>query len=60
MALYEYDCMRCAKRYTKDRSIKEDDPGYECETCNSSLVRVYRGVICGSGGGSGGWDEFPI
>ena len=44
MALYEYDCMRCAQRYTKERSIKQDDPGYKCETCNSSLVRVYSNV----------------
>ena len=44
MALYEYDCMRCAERYTKERSIQEDDPGYKCETCNSPLVRVYSNV----------------
>jgi putative FmdB family regulatory protein len=44
MALYEYDCMRCAQRYIKDRSIKEEDPGYECEICNTSLVRVYSNV----------------
>jgi len=44
MALYEYDCMRCAQRYIKDRSIKENDPGYECEICNTSLVRVYSNV----------------
>ncbi len=28
MALYEYDCMPCAQRYIKERSIKENDPGY--------------------------------
>jgi putative FmdB family regulatory protein len=44
MALYEYDCMRCAQRYTKERSIKQEDPGYICEICNSSLVRVYSNV----------------
>jgi len=36
--------MPCAQRYIKDRSIKEDDPGYKCDTCNSSLVRVYSNV----------------
>jgi putative FmdB family regulatory protein len=44
MALYEYDCMPCAQRSTKERSIQEDDPGYKCETCNSALVRVYSNV----------------
>ena len=44
MPTYEYDCMLCAKRYTKERSIKEEDPGYQCETCNKNLVRVYSNV----------------
>jgi len=44
MALYEYDCMPCAKRYTKERSINDNDSGYKCETCNGSLVRVYSNV----------------
>ena len=44
MALYEYDCMPCAKRYIKDRSVKEEDPGYKCDTCNHTLVRVYSNV----------------
>ncbi len=44
MAIYEYDCMRCAQRHSKERSIKEDDPGYFCDICNSSLVRVYSNV----------------
>jgi putative FmdB family regulatory protein len=44
MPAYEYDCMSCAVRYTKVRGIKEDDPGYNCETCNSPLVRVYSNV----------------
>ena len=44
MAIYEYDCMKCAQRYTKERSIKEEDPGYSCDTCKSSLVRVYSNV----------------
>jgi putative FmdB family regulatory protein len=44
VAIYEYDCMKCAQRYSKERSIKEDDPGYSCDICNSSLVRVYSNV----------------
>jgi putative FmdB family regulatory protein len=44
MPAYEYDCMTCAVRYTKVRGIYEDDPGYECQTCNKSLVRVYSNI----------------
>ncbi len=44
MALYEYDCMPCGTRVTKERSISSDDPGYQCETCNKQLVRVYSNV----------------
>jgi putative FmdB family regulatory protein len=44
MPSYEYDCMPCARRYTKVRGMSEDDPGYLCETCNTSLVRVYSNV----------------
>ena len=44
MASYEYDCMACAVRYTKIRSMSEDDPGYSCDTCNAALVRVYSNV----------------
>lgn len=41
MASYEYDCMPCAQRYVKERSIQDTDPGYLCEICNNPLVRVY-------------------
>jgi putative FmdB family regulatory protein len=44
MPSYEYDCMLCGTRYTKIRSISEEDPGYKCETCNLTLVRVYSNV----------------
>lgn len=44
MAVYEYDCMPCSQRYTKERSINDADPGYSCETCNKPLVRVYSNV----------------
>ncbi len=33
--------MSCAKRYTKQRSITDKDPGYMCDDCNKPLVRVY-------------------
>jgi putative FmdB family regulatory protein len=41
VAKYEYDCMRCSSRVTKERSINEDDPGYLCDACGKPLVRVY-------------------
>jgi putative FmdB family regulatory protein len=44
MALYEYDCMSCAVRTVKERSINDIDPGYKCTICNNSLVRVYSNV----------------
>jgi putative FmdB family regulatory protein len=44
MAVYEYDCMSCGTRHTKTRSMSESDPGYNCETCNKPLVRVYSTV----------------
>ena len=44
MALYEYDCMPCGLRFIKERSINDSDPGYACETCNHTLVRVYSNV----------------
>lgn len=44
MPAYEYMCESCKKDYTKVRGIREDDPGYECETCTIPLVRVYSSV----------------
>jgi putative FmdB family regulatory protein len=44
MAFYEYDCMRCSYRITKERKMNENDPGYNCEVCNNQLVRVYSNV----------------
>jgi putative FmdB family regulatory protein len=44
MPAYEYDCLSCKKRYTKFRGIKENDPGYSCDTCNVALTRVYSNV----------------
>lgn len=43
MPVYEYDCMPCAQRYVKNRSITETDPGYICDNCGNVLVRVYSG-----------------
>ena len=47
MPAYEYTCESCKKDYVKVRGIKEDDPGYECESCTLPLVRVYSnfGVV---------------
>jgi predicted nucleic acid-binding Zn ribbon protein len=36
--------MDCAKRFTKERSINDADPGYTCDVCNKSLVRVYSQI----------------
>lgn len=45
MPVYEYKCSGdCEGIVTKQRSIKEPDPGYNCETCNSVLERVYSNV----------------
>lgn len=44
MPTYEYDCMPCAERYIKVRSMSEIDPGYFCDKCNKPLVRVYSSI----------------
>jgi putative FmdB family regulatory protein len=45
MAIYEYKCSgKCEGIVIKQRSIKENDPGYQCETCNFDLERVYSNV----------------
>jgi putative FmdB family regulatory protein len=53
MALYEYKCSgKCSGIVSKQRSIKEEDPGYDCATCNLPLERVYSnfGVILNGSG----------
>jgi putative FmdB family regulatory protein len=53
MALYEYKCSgTCSEIVLKQRSIKEEDPGYDCATCNLPLERVYSnfGVILNGSG----------
>lgn len=45
MPVYEYKCTGdCEDIVTKQRSIKEDDPGYNCDTCNLPLKQVYSNV----------------
>ena len=45
MPVYEYKCTgKCEGIVIKQRSIKENDPGYECETCTLPLERVYSSV----------------
>jgi hypothetical protein len=41
LAIYEYNCNKCNDNFIKQRSISEEDPGYQCEVCNSDLKRVY-------------------
>jgi putative FmdB family regulatory protein len=44
VALYEYNCSKCADNFIKERPIASDDPGYKCDTCNTDLTRVYSNV----------------
>ena len=45
MPNYEYRCTgSCDDVIIKIRSIKDNDPGYGCETCNLPLERVYSVV----------------
>jgi putative FmdB family regulatory protein len=44
MPAYDYRCSKCEKPFTFVRSIKDDDPGYSCDTCNLALERVYYSV----------------
>jgi putative FmdB family regulatory protein len=45
MPIYEYTCTNgCEGIIPKQRSIKEDDPGYSCETCKAPLKQVYSNV----------------
>ena len=44
MAYYDYKCQDCNTTTTINRSMTEDDPGYNCTTCNSVLTRVYSNV----------------
>lgn len=41
MPVYEYTCMACDKDFTFQRSITEDDPGYNCDECGVRLIRSY-------------------
>ena len=42
---YEYQCTGdCPYIVIKHRSIKDNDPGYACETCNLPLERIYSNV----------------
>jgi putative FmdB family regulatory protein len=45
MPIYEYICKKCQTEYVKVRSIRENDPGYDCEKCNISLVRKYDSIV---------------
>jgi predicted nucleic acid-binding Zn ribbon protein len=44
--------MACGKRFVKERSIQDLDPGYRCDLCKKQLVRVYSvpgSIFNGSG-----------
>ena len=42
MAVYEYACIECDKKYEKERSIHDAEPEYFCESCGYALVRVFN------------------
>jgi putative FmdB family regulatory protein len=45
MPVYEYKCTgTCHGIIIKQRSIKENDPGYDCESCFLPLERIYSSV----------------
>jgi putative FmdB family regulatory protein len=44
MPAYEYSCSKCNVVVIKNRSIKDSDPGYDCEKCQAALDRVYSNV----------------
>lgn len=52
MPIYEYECINCNKNYNFQRSIKDEDPGYNCEICSTELKRSYGnfGVIFNASG----------
>jgi putative FmdB family regulatory protein len=52
MPIYEYECSDCKVRETFVRGINDEDPGYQCKTCNLSLTRVYSlGAVMFNGSG---------
>ena len=53
MPTYEYACTGgCEGIITKQRSIKENDPGYKCNDCDMPLQQIYSkvGVIFNGSG----------
>ena len=44
MPAYDYKCSECNLDFTKVRGMSEYDPGYNCETCNVPLTRVYSSI----------------
>jgi putative FmdB family regulatory protein len=52
MPVYEYECSNCKVKDTFIRSINDEDPGYQCKTCNLDLTRVYSlGAVTFNGSG---------
>lgn len=44
MPIYEYRCKDCNLTKTITRSFSEKEEEYSCESCNSSLTRVYSSI----------------
>lgn len=41
MPQYEYKCPNCGISFTFSRSILDDEPTYNCNSCNEVLTRQY-------------------
>lgn len=44
MPYYDYACLECDKDYTFERSIKDEEPHYVCDTCGYGLSRIYNNI----------------
>lgn len=52
MPSYSYKCPQCEAELTVSRSITENDPGYDCDTCKIAMKKVYSiGAITFNGSG---------
>jgi putative FmdB family regulatory protein len=52
MPTYEYKCPDCDFKIQVVRGIKDDDPGYECETCKTVMKKVFFiGAVTFNGSG---------
>lgn len=41
MPTYNYKCNECNSGFSVVRGMTENDPGYNCDTCKSPMIRVF-------------------